>query len=99
MAKLPQGMTVDPNSLLNVGIKTYNEGIKGKNPKKFDDAIGYFDQVVKDHPENADAYYYRGMVYLAQNKTAQAKADFQKLLEIAPNHPHAAEVKEYVKSL
>jgi tetratricopeptide (TPR) repeat protein len=99
MAKLPQGTTVDPNSLLNVGIKTYNEGIKGKNPKKFDDAIGYFDQVVKDHPDNADAYYYRGMVYLAQNKTAQAKADFQKLIEIAPNHPHAPEVKEYIKSL
>ncbi|HTQ80367.1 MAG TPA: tetratricopeptide repeat protein [Thermoanaerobaculia bacterium] len=99
MAKLPQGTTIDPNSLLNLGITTYNEGIKSKNPKKFDDAIGYFSQVIKDHPELPDAYYYRGMVYLGQNKPAQAKADFQKLLEIAPNHAKAAEVKEYIKSL
>ena len=92
MAKLPAGTTVDPNSLLNLGIKAYNE-------KKLDDAAGYFNRVVSEHPELPDGYYYRGLVELAQNKTAEAKADFQKLLEIAPTHPKAAEVKEYIKAL
>jgi tetratricopeptide (TPR) repeat protein len=92
MAKLPQGTTIDPNSLLNLGIKAYNE-------KKLDEAAGYFDRVVREHPELPDAYYYRGLVLLAQNKTADAKADFQKLLDLAPNHPKAAEVKEYLKAL
>jgi tetratricopeptide (TPR) repeat protein len=92
MAKLPQGASVDPNTLLNLGIKAYNE-------KKLDEAARDFDRVVKEHPELPDAYYYRGLVLLAQNKPALAKADFQKLLELAPNHPHAAEVKEYIKSL
>jgi Tfp pilus assembly protein PilF len=92
MAKLPQGATVDPNTILNLGIKAYNE-------KKLDEATRDFDRVVNEHPELPDAYYYRGLVYLAQNKPAKAKADFQKLLELAPDHPKAAEVKEYIKSL
>jgi Flp pilus assembly protein TadD len=92
MAKLPQGTTVDANTVLNLGIKAYNE-------KKLDEAARDFDRVVSEHPELPDAYYYRGLVYLAQNKVKEAKADFQKLLELAPNHPKAAEVKEYLKSL
>lgn len=92
MARLPQGTTVDPNSLLNLGIKAYND-------KKLEDAAGYFDRVVREHPELPDAYYYRGLVELAQNKTEPAKKDFQKLLELAPNHAKAAEVKEYLQAL
>jgi Flp pilus assembly protein TadD len=92
IARLPQGTTVDPNSLLNLGIKAYND-------KKLDEAAGYFDRVVREHPELPDGYYYRGLVELAQSKTDAAKADFQKLLEIAPNHAKAAEVQEYLKSM
>jgi Tfp pilus assembly protein PilF len=92
MARLPQGTSVDPNSLLNLGIKAYND-------KKLDDAWGYFDRVVREHADLAEGYYYRGLVELAQNKTAEAKKDFQKLLEIAPNHAKAAEVKEYLQAL
>ncbi len=92
MAKLPQGTTVDPNALLNLGIKAYNE-------KKLDDAVKYFDRVVHENPSLADAYYYRGLVYLNLNKTAEAKADFQKLLELDPKHPKVEEVKEFLKAL
>lgn len=92
MAKLPQGSTVDPNALLNLGIDAYNK-------KNLTGALGYFDRVVQDHPDMAEAYYYRGLVYLQQSKVPQAKADFQKLLEIDPKNAHAAEVREYLKSL
>jgi hypothetical protein len=33
------------------------------------------------------------------NKTAEAKADFQKLLELDPNHPNAKEAQEFLKAL
>lgn len=92
MAKLPQGETVDPNSLLNLGIKAYND-------KKLDAALDYFERVVKENPNLPDSYYYRGLVYLAQNKIAEAKADFQKLIDIDPNHAKAAEAREFLKSL
>jgi len=91
-ARLPAGTTVDPNALLNLGIAAYNA-------KKADAALGYFDRVVKEHPDMAEAYYYRGLVYLQQGKTAESKADFQKLLEIDPKNAHASEVREFLKSL
>jgi tetratricopeptide (TPR) repeat protein len=92
IARLPQGTTVDPNSLLNLGIKAYND-------QKLDDAAGYFNRVVQENPQLPDAYYYRGLVFLAQSKTAEAKADFQKVLEIDPGHAKADEVREFLKSL
>lgn len=92
IAKLPQGETVDPATLLNIGIKHYND-------KKLDAAIAEFDRVVRENPTLADAYYYRGLAYLASGKTAEAKADFQKLIEIDPKHANAEEAREFLKSL
>lgn len=92
IAKLPAGAKLDPNSLLNLGIKLYNE-------KDLPGALDKFDRVVKDNPELATAYYYRGLTYLAMNKPAEAKADFEKLLQIEPSHPNAEEVREFIKAL
>ncbi|HVF60443.1 MAG TPA: tetratricopeptide repeat protein [Thermoanaerobaculia bacterium] len=92
LAQLPQGATVAPDTLLNIGIKKYNEGDMAG-------AQAQFDRVVKENPELPDAYYFRGLTLLAQGKTAEAKADFLKLLEIAPTHDKAAEVKDFLKDL
>jgi tetratricopeptide (TPR) repeat protein len=92
MAKLPAGATVDPNTLLNVGIKLYNDG-------KYAEAIAEFDRVVRENPTLPDAYYYRGLAYLAAGKSAEAKADLQKLLELDSNHAKAAEAREFLKQL
>lgn len=92
IARLPQGTTIDPASLLNLGIKAYND-------QKLDEAAGHFNRVVQENPQLADAYYYRGLVFLAQSKTAEAKADFQKVLDINPKHDKADEVREFLKSL
>ena len=92
MAKLPQGETVDPATLLNIGIKYYNEG-------KMAEALTEFNKVVGENPNLPDAYYYRGLAFLASGKSAEAKADFQKLLELDPKHANADEVREFLKSL
>ena len=92
MAKLPQGAKVDAETLLNVGIKQYNS-------KQMDKAFETFNRVVSENPELPEGYYYRGLLYLNQNKIPAAKADFKKLLEIDPKNQHAAEVKEYLKDL
>ncbi len=92
MDKLPQGTKVDANTLLNIGIKSFNDG-------KMDQALPQFDRVVKENPELPDAYYYRALVYLNQGKNAEAKADLQKLLEIDPNNKYAKDAKEFLKDL
>lgn len=92
IARLPQGETVDPATLLNIGIKYYNEG-------KMAEALTEFNRVVGENPNLPDAYYYRGLAYLASGKTAEAKADFQKLLELDPKHANADEAREFLKSM
>lgn len=92
IARLPAGSKVDPSALLNVGIDYYNAG-------QYPQALENFDRVVVENPDLADAYYYRGLTYLATNKTAEAKADFEKLLALEPNHSRAGEVKGFLKFL
>jgi tetratricopeptide (TPR) repeat protein len=92
IAKLPAGTKIDPNSMLNVGIKAFNEG-------KMDEALAHFDRVVKDNPDFADAYYYRALAFLNQDKKAEAKADLQKLLALDPNNKYAKDAQEMLKDL
>jgi tetratricopeptide (TPR) repeat protein len=92
MAKLPQGTTLDPNTILNLGIKAFNEG-------KMDQALAQFDRAVKENPNLADPYYYRALVYLNQGKNAEAKADLQKLLELDPKSKYADDAKAFLKDL
>lgn len=92
MAKLPEGTKVDANTLLNIGIQHFNDG-------KMDLALPQFDRVVKENPELPDAYYYRALVYLNQDKKAEAKADLEKLLQIDPNNKYAKDAREFLKDL
>ena len=73
-------------------IKFYNEG-------KMAEALTEFNKVVGENPNLPDAYYYRGLAYLASGKSAEAKADFQKLLDLDPKHANADEAREFLKSM
>lgn len=92
IAKLPAGTGVDPATLLNIGIKHYNDG-------KMEDALREFNRVVEQNPTLADAYYYRALAYLGSNKTAEAVADFRKSIEVDANHSNAKEAKEFIAEL
>lgn len=92
IARLPAGTTMDPAVRLNLGIKAYNE-------KKPEEALTQFNQVVEENPKLPEVYYYRAMVYISQNKSAQAKADLKKLLELDPNSKFASDAKDFIKEL
>ncbi|HYX25597.1 MAG TPA: tetratricopeptide repeat protein, partial [Thermoanaerobaculia bacterium] len=92
MAKLPQGTKVDANTLLNLGIKSFNSG-------KMDDALAQFNRVVTENPDLPDAYYYRALVYMNKSQNKEAKADLQKLLQLDPNSKYAKDAQEFLKSL
>jgi tetratricopeptide (TPR) repeat protein len=91
IAQLPADK-VDPDMMLNIGIKAYNA-------KQLPKALDSFNQVITIKPELPEPYYYRGLVYLQMGKTAEAKADFKKLLELDPNSKFAKEAQEYLKDL
>lgn len=92
IARLPAGTKLDPNAYLNMGIKAFNEG-------EMDKAFEAFDKAVKENPDLADGYYYRGLVWMNRGKKAEAKADLEKFLQLAPDHRYAADAKEFIKSL
>jgi len=92
MAQLPEESRLDPDTLLNMGIKRYNEG-------NMDEALKFFDRAVSENPELATAYYYRGLVYLGQENAEAAIADLTKLLELDADHPNAAEARQFLEYL
>lgn len=92
MARLPDGAAIDPTTLLNIGIKRYNEGDS-------QGALEEFERVAQENPTLPEAYYYRGLAHLSLGNTEQAKADFNKLLELAPDHANADDAREFLKNL
>ena len=92
MGKLPAGEKVDPNALLNLGITAYNAG-------DMETAFHKFEAVLKDYPENPDAWYYLGLSQLGRGKTAEAKTALEKFLQLAPKHDKAEEAKQFLSYL
>jgi tetratricopeptide (TPR) repeat protein len=93
IAKLPATAITDPNVYVNMGILLLNK-------KKPADAQTYFTKAVDLDPKMADAYFYRGLSLMHQNKKKEAKADFEQSLAVAPpDWPSAADAKQYIAGL
>jgi tetratricopeptide (TPR) repeat protein len=94
LAAIDPAKITNPTILLNVGITLINQS-------KPADALTYFGQAVARFPEHADGYYYRGITYLQLGKNAEAKADLEKFVSIAPPDapelPMAKKILEQVK--
>ncbi len=89
--KLPAD-AVDVTALTNIGIVLMNK----KQPAA---AREYFTKVIDANPKEAEGYYYRGLATIQAGKAKEAKADLQKVIELAPDSDQAKEAKEYLKSI
>jgi tetratricopeptide (TPR) repeat protein len=83
LATIDESKVTDPAMFLNAGIALVNE-------RKHAEAVVWFDKAITRFPQHPDSYYYRGIANLSLAKTAEAKADLQKYVSIAP--PDAAEL-------
>jgi len=92
LERVPAESVKDPRVYLNAGIVLLNR----KNPTG---AWEQFDKAAKLKPEDADAYFYRGLAALQLKKNAEAKADLEKYLQLDPNGGQAADVKDLLKSI
>ena len=90
--RLPEGEKLDAEAYLNIGIALYNDG-------DLDAALEEFERVVEEYPEAALGYYYRGLVNVAQQRNPEAAADFNRFLELSPEHPSAQEAREFLSYL
>jgi tetratricopeptide (TPR) repeat protein len=87
LSKLDAAQVKDPAVFFNVGVLLLNQNKQGE-------AIPFFTKSVEADPAFVDGYLQRALAHYGQGKTAEAKADFQKVLEIAPGTPQAETAKQ-----
>lgn len=92
LAALPPGALSDPNTIINLGIRYVNKN-------KPEDAWKYFNDAVAVAPDFAPAYYYRGIAALQLKKMKEAKADLQKVIELAPDSSEAKDAKDLIAQM
>ena len=92
LESLPPGSVTDPVVFLNIGILFLNKG-------GAQDSISYFERAIGLDMTRAEGYYYRGLAYAQTKNVARAKADFEKVLSIAPESPEGRDAKQMLAAL
>jgi hypothetical protein len=77
----------------------YNQAVIFWNQQKGPEAQAALEKAVAADPKMADAQYLLGIVYVNQNKLADAKKPFQEYLKLEPSGPHADEVKQMLAAI
>jgi tetratricopeptide (TPR) repeat protein len=93
LSSVDEAKITDPTVFLNIGIGLIND-------KKHAEAIAWFDKAIQRFPQHPDGYYYRGISNLTLGKTAEAKADLEKFVAMAPaDAPELATAKQILASI
>ncbi len=92
LAGLDETAIQSPDVFFNMGINFFNAG-------EVAEAITYFGKTLARDPAYVDAYYRRALAYLGQGKTAEAKADFQKVVELEAAGEMSAASKKALEQL
>jgi len=89
---------VDDSSIKDPEV-FYNVAALLLNAQKPEEAIRYLTKAVTVDPSYVDGYFQRGLAYLQLQKVADAKADFQKVVELAPTGAQAETAKKALQQL
>lgn len=93
LASVDESKVTDPTVFLNLGIGLIND-------KNHAEAVTWFDKAIARFPQHADSYYYRGICNISLGKPAEAKADLEKYVSMAPpDAPELATAKQILASI
>ena len=93
LSSVDESKITDPAVFINIGIGLINE-------RKHAEAVPWFDKAIARFPQHPDTYYYRGISNVTLGKTAEAKADLEKFISIAPpDAPELATAKQILASI
>ena len=79
-AQMPAAVCADP--YYDQGVRLYQQG-------NFRSAIQYFEQVVKDNPQNSAAQYYQGLAYQQLHDFERAKSFYRQVYQHFPGSQEA----------
>lgn len=54
--------------------------------ERYDEAMSDYDTLIRNFPDDTEAYYRRGLLYLEQHNRTKAEADFKKAEQIDPDN-------------
>jgi tetratricopeptide (TPR) repeat protein len=83
----------------NVAAILRNQPDAATDPAKAGMITDYLSKAIALDAKYVDAYMQRAFAYLGAGKTAEARADFQKVVELAPGTPDAETAKKALASL
>lgn len=67
--------------------------------KRFAEAHEHFTALTRNHPDSAEAHYALGLAAFRLCQRQQAKEEFEKFLELAPNSSYAGKAREFLANL
>jgi tetratricopeptide (TPR) repeat protein len=80
----------DPTIFINSAISAINGG-------RADEAVAILDKLIKQFPAQSNLLYYRARAFIVAKKMAEARADLEKFVAVAP--PDARELADAKKLL
>lgn len=89
---LYRGITYSKKGNLDEAISDYIKTVEIKqefnnsDKNELDQAIADFDKALQINPQNAKAYYYRGMYYKIRGDAAKAESDYAKAVKLDPEY-------------
>lgn len=89
---LDEAAITSPDVFFNMGVNFLNAG-------QTQDAIGYFSKAIARDASYVDGYYRRALCYLQLGKTAECRADMQKVVELAPGTPMGDNARKVLEQL
>jgi tetratricopeptide (TPR) repeat protein len=94
LKSLDERAITNPEIFYNVGVILRNQPDAAGDDAKMAMAVEYFSKAVALDPSLVDGYMQRGLTQLSRGKSAEAKADFQKVVELAPTSAQAELAKK-----
>jgi tetratricopeptide (TPR) repeat protein len=92
LADLDPAAIKEPDVYFNIAVLLLNKS-------KTEEAVTWLTKSVTLDPKYVDGYYQRGLAYIGLQKMAEAKADLQKVIELAPTSPEAETARKALAQL
>lgn len=90
LGAVDESAIASPDVFYNIGVSLLNKG-------KPNEAIEYFTKAVKVDSSYTDGYYQRGLTYFGLQKIEEARGDFQRVLELAPEGAQAETARKILE--
>ncbi len=90
--------TLDESTIQSADV-FFNMGVNFLNANATDEAIKYFTLAIARDAAYVDGYYRRALAYLQLGKQQECRADFEKVIALAPDSPMGEMARKALESL